>query len=72
MEIDPSIGFAFPLLLFPPQEYKINKRFVLLEDNKWKRMSFHILKLGHKNLYNERNFLWRISEQRLNSQHLFK
>jgi len=34
MEIDPSIGFAFPLLLFPPQEYKINKRFVLLEDNK--------------------------------------
>jgi hypothetical protein len=34
METDPSVGFVVPLLLFPPQEHKINKQFVTLEDNK--------------------------------------
>jgi hypothetical protein len=34
METDASIGFAVPLLLFPPQEYKINKQFVIFEDKK--------------------------------------
>jgi hypothetical protein len=35
-------------------------------------MSFHILKGRHKNLYSERNFLWRRSGQMLNSSNLFK
>ena len=57
METHPSIDFVVPLLLFPPQEHKINKQFVIFEDNNGKRMSCHILKMGQKNLCNEKIFL---------------
>jgi hypothetical protein len=67
METHPTIGFVVPLLLFPPQKHKINKRFVIFEDNNGKRMSCHILKMGQKNLYNEKNFLRLSVNQWLNS-----
>jgi hypothetical protein len=64
METDPSISFAVPLLLFPSQKHEIHKRLLIFEDNKEKRISSHILKVGHKILHNELNLLWRSSEQK--------
>jgi hypothetical protein len=71
MEPDPSISFAIPLLLFPSQEHEINKQLLISEDYKWKRISSHLLKVGHKILHNELDFLWRSSKQMLNSSNLF-
>ena len=60
-----SICIAVPLRILPGKVSKINKQCEVFKD-KWNRMLF-ALKVGHRHLCTERNFLLLRREQSLNS-----
>jgi hypothetical protein len=57
----------FPQRILPPEENKINKELVMFRNNQQISRTFLTLKVGHRHLYNEGNFLWRRSEQSCDS-----
>jgi hypothetical protein len=64
---DWSIMFFISHRFLPHKENKINKELVMFRNKKQNSRPFLTLKVGHRHLYNEGNFLWRRSEQSCDS-----
>jgi len=73
---DHILDMLRPFVLLIRHGYYVLKKIksimglVMFKGNKWNRRVCLISKVGHRNLYKERNFLWRKSELSCNSTQL--
>jgi hypothetical protein len=70
LEVYGILPCTVPYLPLYRQYRIINKWLVILTSGNWNSRSFVRLKVGHRTLYKERNFLWRRSEQSGISAHV--